>query len=157
MKTRGLILAALHLILTLSVAGKFLYDRQTLPRVWVKAAPFDPSLPIRGRYVRIRVDATPGTGWTSGGGMSGVTLRVAGGQLLADRKDGAETIGIYQGFSVRLTAPLAYFIPATVADPSRRAPDEELWAEITVPPSGAIRPIRLGVKKNGTLTPLPLN
>lgn len=157
MKTRGLILAALHLILTLSVAGKFLYDRQTLPRVWVKAAPYDPSLPIRGRYVRIQVDAVPGTGWTLGGGMVGVTLRVAGGQLLADRKDGSETIGIHQGSSVRVAAPLAYFIPATVPDPSRRALDEELWAEVTVPPNGRIRPIQLGVKKNGILTPLPLN
>ena len=157
MKTRGLILAALHLILTLSVAGKFLYDRQTLPRVWAKAAPYDPSLPIRGRYVRIQVDAVPGMGWTSGSGMAGVQLRVAGGQLLADRKDGAGTTGTYQGSSVRIAAPLAYFIPATVPDPSRREPDEELWAEVTVAPAGSIRPIRLGVKKNGTLTPLPLN
>jgi hypothetical protein len=44
-----------------------------------------------------------------------------------------------------------------VKDPSRREPDEELWVEVTVPARGAPRPIRLGVKKNGVVTPLELN
>ncbi|MEO5925357.1 MAG: GDYXXLXY domain-containing protein [Bryobacteraceae bacterium] len=50
---KGLILAALQVALALSVTAKFAYDRSTLPRVWVKAAPYDPSLPLRGRYVRL--------------------------------------------------------------------------------------------------------
>jgi hypothetical protein len=54
----------------------------------------------------------------------------------------------------RLDEPIAYFIPEHVDDPSRRAPGEELWVEVTLPGSGAPRPIRLGVKKNGVLTPL---
>ena len=49
---------------------------------------------------------------------------------------------------------IAFFIPEHVPDPSIRAADEELWAEVTLPRKGAPRPIRLAVKKNGVLTPL---
>jgi hypothetical protein len=55
---------------------------------------------------------------------------------------------------VVLNEPLAYFIPEHAVDPSRRAPGEELWVEVTIPRAGAPRPIRLGVKKDGVLTPL---
>jgi len=51
---------------------------------------------------------------------------------------------------------LAFFIPEHVPDPSVRAPGEELWAEVTRPRRGPPRPIRLAVKKDGVLTPLPL-
>jgi hypothetical protein len=112
---KGLLVCAIHMALLIAVGGKFLVDRATLPRVWVRALPYDPSLPIRGRYVRLRVEA-PGTS----------------------------------------TGPVAFFIPEHVPDPSRRAPGEELWVEVTVPKKGPPRPIRLGVKKNGVLTPLAL-
>ena len=52
---------------------------------------------------------------------------------------------------------LAFFIPEHVPDPSIRAADEELWAEVTLPRRGAPRPIRLAVKKNGAFTPLDLD
>jgi hypothetical protein len=58
---------------------------------------------------------------------------------------------------VLLDQPLAYFIPEHVPDPSRRAEGEELWVEVTLPRRGAPRPIRLGVKKGGVLTPLDVN
>ena len=57
---------------------------------------------------------------------------------------------------VRLREPLAYFIPEHVPDPSARPVGEELWVEVTLPRKGPLRPIRLGVKKNGVLTPLNL-
>jgi hypothetical protein len=49
-----------------------------------------------------------------------------------------------------------FFISEHVSDPSRRPPGEELWVEVSVPPRGAPRPIRLAVKKDGALTPLEL-
>ena len=52
---------------------------------------------------------------------------------------------------------LAFFIPEHVPDPSIRPSGEELWAEVTLPRRGAPRPIRLAVKKDGTLTPLELD
>lgn len=111
---RGLVLAALHLALVGALGGKLLLDRARYPRMWVKTLPVDPDLPIRGRYVQLRVEP-PGTG-----------------------------------------APqvLAFFIPEHGPDPSRRPPGEELWAEVTVPPRGPLRPIRLGVRRHGQLTPL---
>ena len=113
---KGLLLALLHLMLVLSVAGKYYMDRTRLPRVWVRTMPFDPNLPIRGRYVRLRL-----TG------------------------------------SVEVTGAVAFFIPEHVPDPSRRPAGEELWVEVSVPAKGPPRPIRLGVKKDGVLTPLDLD
>ena len=52
---KGLILAAFQCLLALSLSGKLLYDRSTCPRVWVKTAQWDPDLPIRGRYLALRL------------------------------------------------------------------------------------------------------
>ena len=52
---KGLILAAFQCLLVLSLSGKLLYDRSTCPRVWVKTARWDPNLPIRGRYLALRL------------------------------------------------------------------------------------------------------
>ncbi|MGH2771559.1 MAG: hypothetical protein ACRDIU_00220 [Actinomycetota bacterium] len=49
---------------------------------------------------------------------------------------------------------LAFFIPEGIPDPSLREPGEQLWVRVTVPPHGAPRPIRLGVKTGGKITPL---
>jgi hypothetical protein len=57
---KGLILAAFQCLLALSTGGKLLYDRATCPRVWVKTGQWDPDLPIRGRYLALRL--TPETG-----------------------------------------------------------------------------------------------
>lgn len=56
----GLILAAVHVALALSVTAKFAYDRATLPRRWIKATPYDPTLPLRGRYVRLKLVGNKG-------------------------------------------------------------------------------------------------
>jgi len=53
---KGLFLAGLHLALVAALGGKLLLDRARCPRVWARALPVDPDLPIRGRYVRMRVD-----------------------------------------------------------------------------------------------------
>jgi hypothetical protein len=55
-----------------------------------------------------------------------------------------------------LNTPVAFFIPEHVPDPSQRAQGEELWVELTVPPTGPPRPIQLGVRAGGALTPLEL-
>jgi len=48
----GLVIAVVHVGLVASLGAKLLYDRATRSRVWALAAPYDPSLPIRERYVR---------------------------------------------------------------------------------------------------------
>ncbi len=165
---KGLLLALLHLLLVGSLGGKLLWDRARLPRVWVRAAPYDPDLPIRGRYVRLRLevdargDTLPQPTDVGSPPLFLAKLRVEGDRLVAleDVPLNAHWIRLWQvGEETRwlLTTPVAFFIPEHIPDPSRRSPDEELWVEVTVPRKGPPRPIRLGVKKDGALTPLDLN
>ncbi len=150
---KGLLLALVHLGLVLAVAGKYYMDRNSYPRAWAPTAPFDPNLPIRGRYVRLQViveaSNTPqGASWVRlaarGGRLVATSVGPGEGRLLIHRPDGRAV----------LADPVAYFIPEHVADPSRRPPGEELWVEVSVPREGPPRPIRLGVLKDGVLAPL---
>src|SRR5260370_26054385 len=56
---KGIVLAALQLAIVVSLAAKYAIDRARFPRVWAQTVAYDPDLPIRGRYlsVRVRVDA----------------------------------------------------------------------------------------------------
>ena len=160
---KGLLVAALHVAIVASLGAKLLVDRAMRPRVWARAAPVDPNLPIRGRYVRLNVEAIPSGDLTAADWQSAsITLSVRDGQLVAARATGpGKSSARFVERGGRRVAvvnePLAYFIPEHVADPSRRPAGEELWVEVTLPRAGAPRPIRLGVRKDGVLTPLDLN
>ncbi len=164
---KGLALGMIHLALVASLGAKMLYDRATRPRVWVRTGPVDPNLPIRGRYLALRLEV-PTRGVTAPAGRfswSRVSLRLENEQLVAvpagphalgneafaaqlRNVDGIQVVNIWQ--------PVAFFIPEHAVDPSRRQQGEEFWVEVTVPKKGPPRPIRLGVKKGGILTPLEL-
>jgi uncharacterized membrane-anchored protein len=158
---KGFIIAAIHLALLGSLGAKLLIDRAMCPRVWARTAPVDPDHPLRGRYVQMRVEGEAiGFGKDQAG--TDVTL-VARGQSLGLQPTSEDT-----GLTAHLTSrdgrelavlddTLAYFIPEHVPDPSIRAAGEELWVEVTLPKKGPPRPIRLGVKKDGVLTPLDLD
>ncbi len=45
----------IQLALVLSIAGKYLYERKTCPRVWARAVAFDPEMPMRGRYLSAKL------------------------------------------------------------------------------------------------------
>jgi hypothetical protein len=133
--------------------------------VWAQAAPYDPDMPIRGRYVSLQltVDARrvsevkAGRGWQP---SQAVVLKVEDGRLVADPKPvsrGYDNSIERQGQKLAvLSKPVPFFIPEHIPDPSRRAPGEELWVEVTIPEKGPPRPIRLGVKKgSGPIVPLP--
>ena len=133
----------------LSITGKFFYDRERLPRVWAKVAPVDPNHLLRGRYVRfyILVDSDSIEG--------SVGLSVEGQRLKPHRADISSPLEVIrQGKELRLNTALAFYIPEHIPDPSRRPAGEELWVEATIPPKGSPRPLRLGIKKDGVLTPL---
>jgi hypothetical protein len=157
---KGLLVAALHVAIVASLGAKLLIDRATRPRVWARTAPIDPNLPIRGRYLRLGLEAVAGPGLTDAKqSWANVVLSKHDGRLLAtlatDRSGEFARIVDRGGERVVVVSePLAYFIPEHVADPSRRLPGEELWVEVTIPRAGAPRPIRLGVKKDGALKPI---
>jgi hypothetical protein len=168
---KGVIIACVHLALVASLGAKLLFDRETRPRVWALTAPYDPDLPIRGRYVSLQLVVAPrgvdDVGSAIGRQPRAVLLRAEAGRLVADAIPGGGR-GTRSGLFVRfierggeplavLSEPVAFFIPEHIPDPSRRAPDEELWVEVTVPRNGPPRPIRLGVKTgDGPIEPLAL-
>lgn len=142
---KGLVVAAVHLGIVLTLAGKYTIDRERLPRVWAKAVPYDPNMPIRGRYVslRLHVENAPNQY------MQGVHyVRTPDGRLSAEL-DEQGTATLFLGGDRALTQPIPFFIPEHIPDPSTRAKGEELWVEVSLPRKGPPRPIRLGVKKDG--------
>lgn len=168
---KGLVVAVIHLCLVSTLGAKLLYDRKTMPRVWVRAAPYDPSLPIRGRYVNLQLivephgikEPKPGQEWQS----QAAVLRVEEGRLLAEGKEQShpyDSSDLHMRFIklgdehvAALSERVAFFIPEGIADPSRRSPGEQMWVEATIPKKGIPRPIRLGVRKdNGPIVPLDL-
>ncbi|MBZ5622118.1 MAG: hypothetical protein LAQ69_25825 [Acidobacteriia bacterium] len=155
---RGIAVAVVECAMVLSLAGKYAMDRERLPRAWAKAAPADPNLPIRGRYVSVRLEAVLPPGAT--GAWVSAQLSAENGQLVAtpvaSPADTGVTLSPAGANRWAVFEPVAFFIPEHVPDPSRRAPGEELWVEVSVPRKGPPRPVRLGVKKDGVLTPLDL-
>lgn len=167
---KGLVLAVVHLLIVSSLGAKLLYDRSVRPRVWVETTPYDPELPIRGRYVSLGLilatpDLSPPEDDEGGARRHAVTLQVEDDRLLARRDpdrepwDGTAVWFQKQGgaWIAVLDEPVAFFIPEHVEDPSRRPVGESLMVEVTLPAKGPPRPIRLGVRKDGSITPLPLD
>jgi hypothetical protein len=193
-KQKALLLTGLHLLLVLSLGAKLLYDRASRPRFWVKAAPVDPDLPIRGRYVSLRVEVPvygatlppeeprpkalkPSEPWPPPWRQHRLMVDLEPGPVgliaRARNKPDPQRLVIYDAhdnatlperlrgtpessWMVVLDDVVPFFIPEHVPDPSRRANGEELWVEVTLPRKGPLRPIRLGVKKDGTLNLLKL-
>jgi len=170
---KGIILAALQVALVASLAAKYVIDRARFPRVWAQTVVYDPNLPIRGRYlsVRMRVNAdqvyagselprgNPGNFW---GDMRDVYLRAENGHLVAIPAPQPTGLSVTRWKTrngdvvAGLSEPVDFFLPEHAIDPSRRQPGEELWVEVTVPAKGPPRPIRLAVKKGDTFTPLEI-
>jgi hypothetical protein len=51
----SLALLAIQLVLVSSIAAKYLYQRNTCPNVWTRAAAYDPEMLMRGRYLSTQV------------------------------------------------------------------------------------------------------
>jgi len=169
---KGLIVAAIQLALIGGIGGKLLYERATRPRVWVKCQTYDPDLPIRGRYlseyIRIPAEgfsiAAPNANNRYPNFFANRTWAhfvVRNGQLTA-MPDGEGSAGwVYlnkdgDSIEARIEEPVAVFIPDTSSGPILHR-GEELWVEVTLPKTGPPRPIQMGVKKEGMLTPVKID
>jgi len=51
----SIVLLILQLIIVSTVAAKYFYERGTCPRVWTRAAAYDPQLVMRGRYLSLQL------------------------------------------------------------------------------------------------------
>lgn len=177
---KGLIVAVVHLLIVSSLGAKLLIDRATRPRVWVQAVAYDPETLIRGRYANIQLivnvqperqaefekafDKTDKTKQHHVGEWVGSypdgSIEVRDGKLfvIAD-PCGEITYGFRvgpSGLQAVLSSPVAFYLPEHVPDPTIAKPGRELWVEVTIPRKGPPRPIQLGYKENGKLTPLDL-
>jgi len=158
----GIALAIVHLLLVGSLGLKLWADRARLPRAWARTLPFDPNLPIRGRYVRLRLEVPLAGAVVAArpGEYRRVRLQAEGDRLqgvLDD--DGPIRVRLDSAASGQVAGledPVAFFIPEHIPDPSVRPSGEELWVEVTVPRRGPPRPIRLAVRRDGTRTPLEI-
>ena len=172
----GLILLFVQLLLVLSVAGKYLYERQTRPRVWTRAIQFDPSLPLRGRYLALQLllDACglprdeEHTIQQYSGGRSwrwDVSLTAANGKLMprvenpwSPRSGGTLTAFANQPCDrATLSNKEMLFIPDRAHPPFPLQPGQELWVEVTLPPSGPPRPIQIALSSAEGFHPLKLD
>lgn len=170
-RQKGLLLAAVQLAIVLSLSVKLLYDRATRPRVWVLCETYDPELPLRGRYLAERLRMAS-DGFASDQNMARrpnmwwenrrwAYLRVEKGQLIASASGtgNGEWVQLRETRGALLATteePVLLFIPENAQIPSL-ARGEEMWVEVTVPEKGPPRPIRIGIKRNGILTPLSFN
>ena len=169
---KGLLLAALQVVLVASLGAKLLYDRSTRPRAWAQAQAFDPNLPIRGRYLS-EVLVVPAVGFPTPSQRAAAKpdlrsylyddadLEVRNGQLIAvpatDNRGEWITLGANPDGTVtaQLREPVLFFISDTAKLPAILP--GQLWVEVTVPAYGPPRPLRLAIKDKatGALTPLP--
>ncbi len=172
---RGILLAAVQVAMVLSLGAKLLADRARYPRVWAESMAYDPEAIIRGRYLSLRLkvkvvnaadENSPGNFGSARaqGYMHEVRLGVENQELVAYAS--SENTGLYvlklparnqMEPPTVLQQPVVFFISEHASDPSRHPAGEELWVEVTVPAKGPPRPIRLGMKKAGVLTPLKLD
>ena len=172
---KGITIAVLHLLIVLSVGGKFLYDRYHCPRVWVKTGSIDPDMPVRGRYFTLNVEVQApwwfnsedtDKNWKNRYWRENIRLSVQDGKLVASPADS------YTGLTLTYWPPNSFTrnsqnglfldqgIPFFIAEHARvpfRKPGQELWAEVTVPRKGPPRPIQLAIKDGTEWRPLNLH
>jgi hypothetical protein len=180
-RNRAIVLMVIQIAVVLSVAGKYLYERKTCPRVWVKAAQYDPNTPLRGRYLalRLQVDACAlpkdkkysqfaigPASVSSASWQWSVRPVVRDGKLVAvlagerDRPEDTQELTVWGYRScdqALLSKGVDYFIADTARTRFPLSKEQELWVEVTVPPMGPPRPIQLATSQNGTFTPLKLD
>lgn len=149
---RGIQLLVLQLLLVGVVYGRLAYDRVTLPRVWARTVPVDPNDPFRGRYVRLWLEAADARGADS---LELVRFTVDGGRLVAVTSTHPRAVPVRSSEPGRVVtiAPVAFFIPENIPDPSVRPSGQELWAEVTVLPRGLPRPLRVELRPATSTTP----
>ena len=166
-RNRAIALIVIQCLLVSSIAAKYLYERASRPRVWVRTAQYDPDLPMRGRYLALSpaVD-TCGLGlkppaddknphWYE---SADVKLVARDGKLVAEDAKGRLPRGDFQHVMLTDSIPcertplspaIGYFIPENAKSPFPLKPGQELWVEVTVPPSGPPRAIQLALSDNG--------
>ena len=171
-RQKGLAVLAIQLVLVLSIGVKYAWERHHCPMVWARAQQYDPSQPLRGRYLAISLQASacglPASQEVGGSfpiQRSGrivqtfgaqewhVVPAVRNGQLaprVVDERQSGPTQLLMLSDQVScneavLSGTSDFFIPEHAKSPLPLQKGQELWALVTVPPSGPVRPVKLAI------------
>ena len=177
-------LLAIQLVLVSSIAAKFLIDRSHNPHAWARAVVYDPESIMRGRYLSIplyadacslpasqtRTDVAnannvPGyldmaDGSTFLQGKVGVRNgRLSVLQIERTKTDSGDQALIWPQSGncdeVELWTPVDLYLSETAKSPFPLQKGQDLWVQVTVPPSGPPRPISLAIQSaDGKWQPL---
>jgi hypothetical protein len=167
----GAVLLLLQVLIVLTIAGKYWYERQTRPRVWVRTEQYDPDLPLRGRYLAMRLvlDACGlakenpiRTSPRSRVWQWHVSLSASGGKLVphvekAWQRGNVGTLTLSDDHPcdrATMSGEQLLFIPDRAQLPLPLKPGQDLWVEVTVPASGPPRPIQVAVSGADGFHPL---
>lgn len=160
----GMTLLVVQVLLVLSIGAKYSWERHHCPAVWARAQQYDPSQPLRGRYLAIGVYANAcglEAGTTKDYFLPGhppsqewnVVPAVRNGELTPrvvdeTRPGPTQQLTLDTGMPcqyARLSGTSDYFIPEHAKSPFPLQKGQELWALVTVPPSGPVRPVKLAI------------
>jgi hypothetical protein len=174
----AVLLLVIQLVLVLSVAAQFLLDRETCPRIWIRAKVVDPVTPLRGRYLAleplidgcsllhqkpfysypesVRNSTTFFSQWD-------VTIHAEHGQLIPQKWQLGEpryTTMVVRYHSnepctrMHLSPGIDFYIPDNATQVVNLKHGQELWVEATIPHSGPPRPINLAISDASGFRPL---
>ena len=170
LRAKGVAVLVVQLVLVLSIAVKYAWERHTCPRVWTRATQYDPEQPIRGRYIALSLHASAcglpkgddgdefarsaEGGWRSVPAQKWSVVPAARNGKLAPQVVNGQRPEVTQELTLRpgqpcefalLSGETEFFVSEHAKTPFPVPAGEELWAEVTVPPSGPPRPVRLAV------------
>ena len=150
----SLALLVIQLALVSSIAAKYLYERWRCPRVWTQTAAYEPELPMRGRYLSLRL--------TVDGCQS--TLPKASQAQFPRSPDGTVRVGPYGirspvpvEFNAQLKVEANKLVAVRIPDSDASDAGEMVWAW-PGQPCGAMRldaPVNFYIAENAP-SPLPL-
>jgi hypothetical protein len=145
---RGVLLAVAQTLLVFVIVAKYAWDRERLPEAWAPAAVVDPYLPLRGRYLLLRLNVDF-EGPPDSQGSIHCRLYSNKGRLAAVPDTGGDaTVSRFRG-----TWVLDRTTPFFISEHADQLVTLPLWAKVTVVRDGSPRPIALAVEKNGRLIP----
>ncbi len=177
-RTRTILLIAIQCVLVSTIAGKYLYERATRPRVWARVAQYDPNLPMRGRYLALSPlvnacslprDKDSEPAWMAYSKAKEnqwywhVRATARDGKLVVEDarnvlpRSEPQTVwlkGAQPCDRVQLTPGMDFFLPDTAKSPIPLKTGAELGGDGPVPPAGPPRPIQLAISDNGQWKPL---
>jgi hypothetical protein len=168
LRKRAIAMLIIQCLLVSSIAAIYLYERVTRPRVWTRVVLYDPELPMRGRYLALQplVDACDLVHGAPPDDTHSLKMRsfrarlvAHDGKLMAEAPGNAMPASAFQSVTVGENMPcergrvwpgINFFVPENARSPFPLRPEQELWAEVTVPPSGPPRAIQLAVSDKGS-------